>query len=88
MSEEATTNESKKRTFEGVVVSDKMDKTIVVRVERMLKHPKYGKYYEQDKTYHVHDEENAYSEGDTVQFIECRPYSRTKRWRVLETEVK
>jgi small subunit ribosomal protein S17 len=72
-----------KKTFTGTVVSNKMAKTLVVRVERTAVHPKYGKRYVQSKKYHVHDETMARKEGDVVEFVACRPYSRTKRWRVL-----
>ncbi|MBI4653276.1 30S ribosomal protein S17 [Candidatus Kuenenbacteria bacterium] len=71
-----------KRTFQGVVVSDKMDKTIVVRVDRIKCHPKYKKRYKASKRYKVHDSENKYKIGDKVTFIECRPLSKEKRWRV------
>ncbi|MDO8572114.1 MAG: 30S ribosomal protein S17 [bacterium] len=76
-----------KRTFKGVVVSDKMDKTIVVRVDSIEVHPKYKKRYTQSKRFKVHDEKNEYSVGDVVRFQETRPLSRDKRWRVLEAIV-
>lgn len=72
-----------KRALQGVVVSDKMDKTIVVVVESVKIHPKYQKRYAQSKRYKVHDEKNQYKVGDKVTFVECRPLSRDKRWRVL-----
>ncbi len=72
-----------KRTLEGVVASDKMDKTIVVVVENVKIHPKYKKRYTVSKRYKVHDEKNQYKEGDKVRFMECRPLSKDKRWRVL-----
>lgn len=72
-----------KRSLSGVVVSDKMDKTIVVVVENVKIHPKYQKRYAVSKRYKVHDEKNQYKEGDKVTFIECRPLSKDKRWRVL-----
>lgn len=78
-----TTPHTTRRTLIGTVVSDKMDKTIVIRVDRTLVHPKYGKRYVRSRTYHVHDEGSAYHVGDVVSFKECRPYSKTKRWRVL-----
>jgi small subunit ribosomal protein S17 len=68
------------RKFNGVVTSDKMDKTIVVKVEV---HPKYGKRYVRSEKYKVHDEKNQFKEGDKVEFVECRPLSKDKRWRVL-----
>ena len=71
------------RRFSGVVVADKMDKTIVVKVETVKLHPKYHKRYTVSQRYKVHDETNQYHEGDKVTFVECRPLSRDKRWRVL-----
>jgi small subunit ribosomal protein S17 len=72
-----------RRKFKGVVVSAKMDKTIVVKVERVKQHPIYKKRYVVSKKYKVHDEKNLYKEGDEVVFVECRPLSRHKRWRVM-----
>jgi len=72
-----------KRTFEGVVVSDKSDKTIVVEVSKTKLHPKYLKRYVVSKKYKVHDPENKYKVGDQVSFVECRPISKDKKWRVL-----
>jgi small subunit ribosomal protein S17 len=72
-----------KRKFNGVVVSDKMDKTITVSVESVKVHPKYKKRYTVSKKYKVHDEKNLYKEGDKVEFLECRPLSKDKRWRVI-----
>lgn len=69
-----------KRIFKGVVVSDSMDKTLVVEVRSMKVHPKYKKRYAVTKRYHVHDENGAFKKGDTVNFKECRPLSKTKRW--------
>ncbi|MBI4435048.1 30S ribosomal protein S17 [Candidatus Uhrbacteria bacterium] len=74
------------RTLKGEVVSTKMDKTLVVRVERTVVHPKYGKRYVQNKKYHVHDEHNSHQVGDRVEFQASRPYSKTKRWRVLRKQ--
>jgi len=71
------------KKFNGVVVSDKNDKTIVVKVETVKVHPKYKKRYVVSRRYKVHDEKNQYRVGDKVIFIECRPLSRDKRWRVL-----
>lgn len=71
------------RQFSGVVVSDKNDKTIVVKVETVKKHPKYQKRYVVSRKYKVHDEKNQYKVGDKVNFVECRPLSRDKRWRVV-----
>lgn len=71
------------RTLTGEVVSTKMDKTLVVRVDRTVVHPKYGKRYVQSKKYHVHDAHHAHKVGDVVAFQASRPYSKTKRWRVV-----
>ena len=71
------------KKFNGVVVSDKNDKTIVVKVESVKVHPKYKKRYVVSRRYKVHDEKNQYKVGDKVIFIECRPLSRDKRWRTL-----
>jgi len=68
----------------GVVVSDKMDKSIVVKVERRFMHPAYGKIVRRDSRYVAHDEKNECKIGDTVKIIETRPLSKTKRWRVGE----
>jgi small subunit ribosomal protein S17 len=70
------------RALVGVVESNKMQKTIVVRVERKIKHPVYGKYVKRTKLYHVHDESNECAIGDTVQFVACRPLSKTKSWKL------
>ena len=82
---ENKTEEAKKlnRTFEGVVVSDKMIKTIVVKVSRTKIHSKYNKLYTVSRRYKVHDEKGQFKEGDKVKFIECRPLSKDKRWRVI-----
>jgi len=68
----------------GVVVSDKADKTVTVKVERRFAHPLYGKQVAKTKTYHAHDEKNEYRVGDTVRIVETRPLSKMKRWRVAE----
>jgi small subunit ribosomal protein S17 len=76
------------RTLVGRVVSNKMEKTVTVLVERRVKHPLYGKYIVKSNKYHAHDETNALSEGDIVEIAESRPLSRTKTWavtRVVET---
>lgn len=70
------------RALTGRVVSDKMDKTVTVLVERKVKHPLYGKIIRRSKKYHAHDENNEYREGDLVIIEECRPLSKTKAWRV------
>jgi small subunit ribosomal protein S17 len=72
-----------KRTLVGTVVSDKMDKTITVLVERKVKHPLLGKVIRVSKKYHAHDESNEFHEGDVVTIEECRPIARTKSWRVV-----
>ena len=67
----------------GKVISDSMDKTIVVSVERLVKHRLYKKYIKQSKKYYAHDENNSYKNGDMVEIIATKPLSKTKRWRVL-----
>lgn len=73
-----------KRVLTGTVVSDKGDKTIVVSVERRVKHPLYGKIIKRSKKYHAHDDTNAYREGEMVRIEECAPISKKKSWNVLE----
>jgi small subunit ribosomal protein S17 len=73
-----------KRTLQGVVVSDKQDKTVVVRVERRFTHPVMKKTVRRSTTFHAHDEKNEYSVGDVVRIEEHRPISRMKRWLVIE----
>jgi small subunit ribosomal protein S17 len=76
------------RTLVGRVVSNKMEKTVTVLVERRVKHPLYGKYIVKSNKYHAHDETNALNEGDVVEIAESRPVSKTKTWavtRVVET---
>ncbi len=73
-----------RKVREGLVVSDKMDKTVVVMVEDRVKHPKYGKVIRRTKKYTAHDGENACGVGDRVLLMETRPMSATKRWRVAE----
>lgn len=68
----------------GKVISNKMDKTITVAVERRLRHPLYGKFIKKTMKLKAHDEQNACSEGDVVKVMETRPLSRTKRWRLVE----
>jgi len=75
--------QDQRRRFTGIVVSDKMDKTLVVRVDRVKVHPLYKKRYTVSKRYKVHDEKNHFKKSDWVVFTECRPLSRRKRWRVL-----
>ena len=71
-----------KRTLTGTVVSDKMDKTVTVLVERKIKHPLLGKVLRVSKKYHAHDEKNEFKQGDLVSIEECRPLAKTKSWRV------
>jgi small subunit ribosomal protein S17 len=68
----------------GVVVSDKMDKTVVVSVSRFVKHPKYGKFYKINKKYKAHDEKNEYKTGDKVEIVETKPISKDKRFKVVK----
>jgi small subunit ribosomal protein S17 len=68
----------------GVVVSDKMDKTVVVKVDRLVKHQLYNKYIKRSVKYKVHDEQNVCKIGDRVQIIECRPLSKDKRWSLKQ----
>jgi small subunit ribosomal protein S17 len=72
-----------KKKFSGVVVSNKMDKTAVVRVDSVKKDPKYGKRYTVSRKFKVHDENNKLEVGEKVEFIECRPLSKEKKWRVI-----
>ena len=76
-------NKSGRRVLTGTVVSDKMDKTLVVRVERRVLHPKYRKYSSRRKNYKAHDENNEFAVNDRVVIRESRPLSRTKRWVVV-----
>ncbi|MBA4158098.1 MAG: 30S ribosomal protein S17 [Gemmatimonadetes bacterium] len=73
-----------RKTRVGTIVSDKMNKTVVVMVERRLAHPLYGKQVTRSKKYHAHDENNDYRIGDVVRITETRPLSKLKRWRVVE----
>ena len=73
-----------KRVLTGTVVSDKPDKTVVVRVERRVKHPLYGKIIKLSKKYHAHDEGNAFKAGEQVRIQECAPLSKLKTWEVLD----
>ncbi|HFE63348.1 MAG TPA: 30S ribosomal protein S17 [Caldithrix sp.] len=73
-----------RKTRVGVVVSDKMDKTAVVSVERLVKHPTYKKYIKRTSKFKAHDEKNECHVGDLVKIMETRPLSRTKRWRIVE----
>jgi small subunit ribosomal protein S17 len=73
-----------KREVSGTVISDKMDKTVVVQVERLVKHPLYKKYIRRRNKFRAHDKDNACQIGDRVTIIETRPLSKTKRWRVSQ----
>ncbi len=90
MSDESTTTESKtteranRKTREGLVIGDKMDKTVIVEVEDRVKHALYGKVLRRTRKLYVHDEQNACGVGDRVTLMETRPLSATKRWRVVE----
>ena len=84
MSEEVSITRGYRKSREGYVVSDKMDKTVVVLVEDRVKHPKYGKVLRRTKKYKAHDEKNECGVGDRVLLMETRPLSATKRWRVAE----
>lgn len=77
--------QSKPRRLTGIVVSTKMQKTAVVRVDRRVAHAKYGKYFTLSTKFKVHDPEAQAKVGDTVTFEECRPLSKDKRWRFIET---
>jgi small subunit ribosomal protein S17 len=72
------------RTQTGSVISDRMDKTITVLIERKVKHPLYGKFVKKSTKLHVHDENNECSIGDVVRITECRPISRSKSWKLVE----
>lgn len=76
--------DTKLRTVVGTVTSSKMNKTIAVAVERLVKHPKYGKYIRKSTRFMAHDEDNACNEGDVVSIAECRPISKSKSWRLVE----
>ncbi len=73
-----------KRSLTGTIVSDKTDKTVVVKVERRVKHPLYGKIIKRSKKYHAHDEANEFKQGETVRIEETRPISKLKTWRVID----
>ena len=77
-------NSTNIRTKIGKIVSDKMQKTIVVMIERTIEHPKYGKRIKRKTKLHAHDEQQIGKIGDTVRISECRPYSKTKSWKLVE----
>lgn len=73
-----------KRILQGLVVSDKADKTVTVSVVRSVPHPVYKKIVKVSKKYSAHDEKNSYKIGDTIKIVECRPHSKTKKWEVID----
>ena len=79
-----TANRARRKTRTGKVVSDRMDKTVVVSIERLVKHPTVGRYVRQRAKFKVHDEKNECRVGDVLRFMETRPLSKDKRWRFLE----
>ncbi len=81
-------SESNTRTLQGKVISAKMEKSIVVAIERKVKHPLYGKFMKRTTKLHAHDETNQCSEGDVVLISECRPLSKTKSWTLVEVVSK
>ena len=88
MEAKTTVDRNLRKTRIGVVSSNKMDKTITVKVERKIKHPLYGKFLKKTTSFHAHDEKNECSIGDTVKIMESRPLSKTKRWRLVEVVEK
>jgi small subunit ribosomal protein S17 len=88
MTTEAVAVRRNHRSLQGLVVSDKMDKTVVVQVMRQVKHPRYKKYVRVSKKYMVHDEEGSSGIGDLVTIVESRPLSRKKRWRLSSIDRK
>lgn len=84
MAETIETERGKRKVLTGTVVSDKMDKTAVVSIERLVKHATYGKYVRRRNKFKVHDEKNECKVGDVVRFMETRPLSKDKRWRLVD----
>ena len=84
MTNEQTAERGARKSRTGLVVSDKMDKTVVVAIERRVPHPIYGKMITRTKRLKAHDEENSAKVGDTVRIVETRPLSKDKRWRLVE----
>jgi small subunit ribosomal protein S17 len=84
MTEAETTTRNRRKVRVGRVVSDRMEKTIVVSIERLVKHPTYGRYIRRRNKFKVHDEKNECKVGDLVRFMETRPMSKDKRWRFVE----
>ncbi|WP_376689889.1 30S ribosomal protein S17 [Wenzhouxiangella sp. EGI_FJ10409] len=79
-----SSEDRKQRSVVGRVVSNRMDKTVTVRLERLVKHPLYGKYVRRSSKVHAHDADNSCNEGDTVRIEQTRPISKTKAWQVIE----
>ncbi len=77
-----------RKVLEGVVVSDKGQKTVIVKVERSVMHPLYKKYIKRSKRYAAHDEANRFKVGDKISIVECPPISKTKKWEVLSHDAK
>jgi small subunit ribosomal protein S17 len=84
MSEQTNNTKKAARTVEGRVVSNKMQKTVTVLLERQVQHPLYGKVVRRSTKVHAHDEKSECKEGDVVRIVECRPLSKSKNWRVVE----
>jgi small subunit ribosomal protein S17 len=84
MTEQNKETAKTQRTIEGRVVSNKMQKTVTVLLERQVQHPLYGKIIRRSTKVHAHDEDGQCKEGDVVRIVECRPLSKTKNWRVVE----
>jgi small subunit ribosomal protein S17 len=84
LEENKTEDRNRRKSFVGLVESNKMDKTIVVKIERLVRHSVYGKYIKRTTKLHAHDAENTCNIGDKVQVVATRPLSKTKRWRLLE----
>ncbi len=82
MTEEKNSERGERKEQSGTVISNKMQSTVVVRVERLFSHPRYKKYIRRRKNFYAHDEKNRCKIGDTVRIVETRPLSKTKRWRV------
>ncbi len=85
---EESSSRAMRKMREGVVVSNKMDKTAVVKVQRTVRHPLYKKILKRTKKYQVHDQNNETNIGDKVRIMECRPLSRHKRWRLVEVLIR
>jgi len=84
VAELSETERGKRKLMTGIVVSDKMEKTAVVSIERLVKHATYGKYVRRRNKFKVHDEKNECKVGDVIRFMETRPLSRDKRWRLVD----